>query len=144
MRHRQAKPVEHMGAASVDDGRCVAETNAPNIGKVARPYFPTHVFGVLSPVPRPSRGDRQVGVVTATAGVGYLNIYGRHKGTPPAPNPKFGRFARRVVSERAARIVKKLASLVSFERQLADDACEEAPAPGLYPCRLVLVAANKT
>ena len=51
MRHRQAKPVEHVGAASADDGRCVAETNASNIGKVARPYFPNDVFGVLSPAP---------------------------------------------------------------------------------------------
>ena len=106
VRHRQAKPVEHMGAASVDDGRCVAETNAPNIGKVARPYFPTDVFGVLSPAPVRAEGS-QVGVVTGTAGVGYLNIYGRHKGTPPAPNPEFDWFSRRVVSERAARIVKK-------------------------------------
>ena len=106
-------------------------------------YFPTDVFGVLSPVPVRAEGS-QVGVVTATAGVGDLNIYGWHKGTLPVPNPKFGRLARRVGSERAARIVKKLASLVSFERQLADDACEEAPAPGLYPCRLVFVAANKT
>ena len=128
--------MEHVGAASADDGRCVAETNASNIGKVARPYFPTDVFGVLSAAPVRAEGS-QVSVATATARVGYLDIYGRHKGTPRAPNPKFGRFARRVVSERAARIVKKLASLVSFERQLADDACEEAPAPGLYSCRLV-------